>query len=508
MKASTLSRWFVFLFLLLAWSCARIPDQRENREPFFLEHLTASSSVFNPGEEVVFQVQVVDPDGDDMSSHWLFSTGTLVRTALDSAVWIAPDSSQQVRVIILVTDSQGGEAADTAYFQNQNRAPVIAAFQNTGTSVINGNTVSIWVDAADPDSQEISFSWGAETGLITETFGDSIRWQAPDSTVRTWVSVAVADDFGAVSRDTLRLNVYRELGCAWICNQDAGEVVKLSAIGSEILRSGGFTEPTAVAVDAEQRKLWVLDHGTGSLHQMDFQGAVLTTKSGFINPVALAASSRDGSCWVVDADSGDVTQISHDGYQVLCRIRGFVNPRDLAVNRLTGDVWVVDSDTGMLYRFFGELPAEMSAADSTHVQRLGGFVYPVGVTVETSTGACWVADRYAGTVIRVTEDLGEQLSVSGFESPLALDATQYEGIIWVADRSSNGKIIKLFYNDFQAVLDGLSFPTAVAVDPNSGVCWALDSERNRVLRISPSGSLLTEVSAFSFPVAVAVNTGY
>jgi len=504
-------RRLMILFLVplgILWltSCAKIPTEKVNDPPRFRERIKASSNQFHPGETIAFTIQVEDPEDDPISSHWLFSTGNVLGTSQDSASWVAPDSSQEVVVIVQVEDNHGNFSADTATFQNENRAPLIQGLHASSLSVINGNTISIWANAVDPDSHNVYFSWFSRDGDILENFQDSIRWQAPDTTVDSWVSMAAYDDFGAISRDTLRLTVYRELGCVWICNEGAGEVVKMSSIGSEILRIGNFDKPVAIDVDSEYRFVWVADQIAGTVYKINFDGEIQTALTGFVNPVSLKASSRTGRCWVVDADSAVVKQVARNGTQILNVVRGFNQPNDVDVNTRTGEVWITDAGAGILYRLTGDLPPILNVSDTTYVQAVQGLVWPYSVAVEEATDACWVTDRGTGTVYRYGPDLSDTLQVSGFDSPLDVVSTQYEALVWIADRSANGKVVRLFYNDIQITVDGLNFPKAMAVNLADGVCWALDTERNRILRISDAGQILSEITNFDYPTAIAINT--
>ncbi|MBL7033646.1 MAG: hypothetical protein ISR91_05815 [Candidatus Delongbacteria bacterium] len=501
-------RVLVLLLLLLVVSCSRIPTQAVNSAPTIQNPIQASTTPIHPGQTITFTISVDDPDNDSLSSSWQASCGTILSSSVDSARWQAPDSTQPVRIICLVSDPAGATAADTGWFANENRNPIISQWRTMSPILLNGNSAWYAVTAGDPDSQTVHYNWEISGGSVLAAAGDSMQWQAPDSVTHAWIAVAVTDEWGGEAGDTLQVEVYRELGCAWICSQGEGEVVKLSSLGAELLRIQRFTEPVALTVDAENRRVWVADREAQLLWRLNLDGAVLDSLSTSGRPVAVAAVTQDGSCWVADGDSSLVRRIAADGTTILNTIRGLIQPTALVVNPWTAELWICDRGARVLYRVDADLPLETTVNDTALVKSMSGFTLPVGLAVEPESGACWLADRGADIVYRVAADLSDSLAVGGFSDPLAVAVTSATGVAWVSDGGDSGTISKLFYDNLQLQITGLNWPRALAVDFNDGSCWVPETEQNRVLRYSASGELLTTTSGFNYPVAISLNRGF
>ncbi len=503
------SRTVLFLlFLTVIVSCARIPTAEDNNAPTILETIQTTASSIHPGQTITFTITADDADEDSLSASWQASCGTLLSSTIDSASWQAPDSTQPVQIICRVTDPDGAYAADTAWFNTENRDPEITGWPSAVTFLLNGNDSWFAVAAVDPDSQEISYDWEVSCGTILETAADSLRWMAPDSVTQAWISAVVSDNRGGEARDTIQVEVYRELGCAWVCNQGEGEVVKLSSRGAELFRVEQFVEPVALAVDAENRRLWVVDREEQLLWRLDFDGEKLDSLFTGGRPEAAAAVIQDGSCWIADSDSAFVRRIAADGVTILNTVRGMTQPTALAANPWTGELWVCDRGAGSLYRIATDLPEETTINDTTLVRSMHGFQLPVDLAIEPQSGACWLVDRQAATVYRVLADLSDSLAISGFSDPLAVAAGSGTGLVWVSDGGSEGTVSKLFYDNLQLQISGLAWPRALAVDFNDGSCWIPETEQNRILRYSDSGELLTTTSGFNYPVAISLNRGF
>ncbi len=496
------------LMLLLAVACARVPTETQNNPPQISTSIQTAAQSIHPGETITFTIQANDPDGDTLTADWQASCGTILTSCLDSARWQAPDSTQPVRLICRITDPAGDFAADTAWFDSENRDPLIQGWRTGVSLLLNGNSAWFAINAVDPDSQTLTYDWETSCGSVLNAAGDSLHWLAPDTVAQAWICAVVEDGWGGDARDTMQVEVYRELGCAWICNQGAGEIVKLSSLGAELLRVQRFQDPVALAVDAENRRLWVSDREAESLYLLDFEGEVLDSLSAFGRPGALAAVSQNGSCWVADSDSALVRQVASDCATILCTVRGFQQPAALAINPWTGELWVGDQQAGSLHRLEANLPVEVLISDTSLVRSLSGFQLPVDLAVEVESGACWLVDRGGDTVYRLAADFSDSLAVAGFDDPLAVAVTGETGAVWVSDGGSNGTIVKLFYDNIQLEVNGLSWPRALAVDFNDGTCWVPDTQQNRVLRYSAVGELLTTTPGFNYPVDISLNRGY
>lgn len=489
--------------------CARSPVSEENQPPE-IRSLRLSVDPVPASEEVLLLADVVDPDGDALTSTWRINRGELMSSSLDSALWFSPDSAAFVRWIYEVEDSGGLAAADTLSFWVENRPPTITRLDASETVVLNGNTIRLHGAAVDPDSHSFDLRWNTPFGWLHALEGDSVDWTVPDSTFRAWVELQAVDRYGATSHDTLTVTVYREVGCAWILNEGQQEIVKLSRIGDELLRLGGFTDLQDLDVDPENRRLWVVEGNPPALHAFDLRGTPLFTyQDGLARPTRVKAWTRTGSAFVLDADNANIVEINIFGDRVLRTLAGFHRPNALDLHQSTGALWICDEGANLLYHVNDGWEGDIAQVDSSeHVIRRDGYLYPVDVAVEDSTGACWLADKEGGFLVRYEPDASDSLVVHGFQNPVAISAAWSDGLCWVLDRGLDSHALRLFFDQAQLDVGGLSFPKHLAYNRIDAHCWVLDSERNRVLRLDPQGSIVGSWTDFDFPTRIVINGGY
>lgn len=498
----------VVLSTIWFFSCAKAPLEGTNQAPAILNlHIDSQSAT--TGSALLLVADIQDPDGDSLQVSWESSIGTIQSAYEDSARWVSPDSSVYARIIVRAVDPEGLEAADTLRFWVHNRVPEITLLTASSSTVLNGNTITLSAAATDADSHAVSFTWSTPWGSLDHSFGSSVRWTVPDSTMQAWVELTATDEYGAQSRDTLSVTVYTEVGCAWILNQGAQEIVKLSAIGDELLRLDGFHDLQDLDVDPENRRLWVCEGDPAALHCYDLRGTPLFTRTeGFARPTRLRSWQRTGSVMVLDADTAQVVEISLYGDRELRRLAGMSRPNALDVNQRTGALWICDEGSNHLFHVNDGWEGSISdVRNSPHVVARDGYLFPVDVSVEDSTGACWLVDKEAGKLVRYEQDGLDSLVVSGLENPVAVAATWSEGLCWVLDRGLDSRALRYFFDQEQVAVEGLLFPKDLAFNRIDSHVWVLDTERNRVLRLRPSGSVAGAWSNFDFPTRIVINGG-
>ncbi len=107
-----------------------------------------------------------------------------------------------------VTTTQG-EPNKVVDFVIENRAPIIENLSRTPTGLINvGSTVTLKVEANDPDNDPITYSWNLSgSGSLNKTSGDEVIWTAPASgTGDDSITVTVADNKGKQTSRTTIIN--------------------------------------------------------------------------------------------------------------------------------------------------------------------------------------------------------------------------------------------------------------------------------------------------------------
>lgn len=499
--------WVLIVTIGLA-SCARTPDDRINLAPDIDDvHIVGDR---NPSSELRFRVEVSDPEADSMLATWSISHGQFLTRSLDSARWISPDSSAYVRLIYMVEDAVGNISADTSRFWIDNQPPVILNSLSSDSTVLNGNTITLTSLALDPDSHAVSLSWSSPWGLFTDASGPTARWTVPDSTMHAWAVVRAEDPYGAWAADTVKIKVYTEVGCAWILNQGRQEIVKLSAIGDELLRLGGFTDLRDLDVDPGNRRLWVSEGNPPAVHALDFDGNPLhSITEGLARPDRIRAWHRTGSILVMDTENAAILEFNLFGDNLLRSISGLHRPNALDINQRTGELWICDEGSNYLYHVHDGYEGDIAQVDSSlHIRKRDGYLYPVDVSVEDSTGACWLVDKEAGMLVRYEPNGLDSLIVTGFDNPVAISAAWSEGLCWVMDRGLNSSVSRYFFDLRQVQVDGLLFPKDLAYNRLDEHLWVLDSERNRVLRIDPEGQRVGSWTDFDFPTRIVINGGY
>jgi DNA-binding beta-propeller fold protein YncE len=497
------------VLLALVFACARLPESTENQPPEILS-IVLSPSPATAGSQVLFTAQVEDPEGDSLSGHWQLNRGSILAQYGDSVRWQSPDSTTYTTLIYTVEDSHGNLAADTLYFWVENRTPTFTELGQESPIALNGNTLTLWAHAIDPDSQAVALSWSSPWGALSSTVGDTVRWTAPDTTLSAWIRVTATDPWGVSLSDTLRVRVYSEIGCVWVLDSGNSRVVKLSADGDLLLEIPGLSQPSDLDLDPESRRLWVSELEPPALKAFDLQGnLLLDIAEGFTRPTRIKARYRTGSVLVLDRDSSRVVEVEGDGQLGQRVIAGLDRPLALGLHQRSGMLWVADEGDNRVWQIPDSYSGTLTPEDSLSGVRVhNGFQFPYDLSVEDSTGACWVVDKDAARLIRYGAEGLDSLVVGGFDNPVAVAAGRSEGLAWVLDRNASGQALRMFFDLEQVQFTGVRFPKALAFNPLDANCWVLDGERNQVLRINAQGQLVGSWSSFNFPSRVVVNGGY
>jgi DNA-binding beta-propeller fold protein YncE len=491
----------------LLLSCAKAPNSSDNGAPV-LSDITSTTSQYTPGQAYWFHALATDPDGDALTWNWAANLGELELALGDSVRWQAPDSSAYIRLSCEVTDTATNADADTLRFWVSNQQPLIMDITADQSAARFGSTVTLSAQVIDPDSQEVECTWSSPFGILQPLTATTAHWTLPDTTVRAWVELIAQDSEGASHRDSLFLPVYEERGCAWVVNQGAAGIVKLSSIGDEILRIPNLTEVSDLAIDTENRRLWVA-HSSDALSSFDFDGLQTSTMTGLARPSHLACWERTGQIWVLESDSSRITAIDFSGTTAIRHIRGFRRPNSLAIHQEDGSLWVCDEGVGRVYHLQGDLEADIQDPDSSiFAQSKSGFTFPAHVAVEDSSGAAWVADRDAGRLFRFLPNFSDSLVLHGLQEPARCAPPGAEGLCWVLERGSQPTIFRAFYDQVQVQVSGFSDPRGLAATPESGHVWVSDAGRNSVLLYDSYGVELLRKHGFDQPGLIIVHRGY
>jgi len=88
-----------------------------------------------------------------------------------------------------------------------NRAPIIHKVSADRDTVFVGDTVTVTVDATDPDEDELTFSWSATGGIFISRQSQQVKWIAPKREDTFELQVIVRDENGGEAGESVNINV-------------------------------------------------------------------------------------------------------------------------------------------------------------------------------------------------------------------------------------------------------------------------------------------------------------
>ncbi|HEX76240.1 MAG TPA: PKD domain-containing protein [Dehalococcoidia bacterium] len=182
------------------------PPEPENQLPV-IHYMTAKKQT-TPSTNCQILCVATDKD-DDVLSYWWSADGGMIQGSGENITWIAPDSSGNYTVKVMVTDGKGGEAIDSVSITvtpKPNQPPIITMTvtpkdqptiidpADQPTQVGRWSTTSIECIAEDPDGDELSFTWSATEGKVE---GEGAKVQYIASSIGDHaVTVTVTDGRG------------------------------------------------------------------------------------------------------------------------------------------------------------------------------------------------------------------------------------------------------------------------------------------------------------------------
>jgi hypothetical protein len=184
--------------------------------------ITASPSRVRPGETTTVEVRASDVDGDALTYHWSASgcTGTWVDGSSASARF-TPDvvpatGACDCRLGVTVEDGRGGQGQGTLSIcvgesPSATFPPVVVAASRSAEDVTPGGSLTLRVEAVDPQGSTLGFTWAASTGTLgtaaNTASSSEVSWMAPaclDSGTPA-VTVTVRDALGLTTAYTFTI---------------------------------------------------------------------------------------------------------------------------------------------------------------------------------------------------------------------------------------------------------------------------------------------------------------
>ena len=224
--------------LLLSNSCAfPVPLPQEpaepplpepqNHPPIIKTMIAQSKISVLSTSEIVSEAE--DPDGDELTYSWSANGGTLEDQG-PVVNWTAPETPGEYTIDVLVNDNQGGLATQSVNIMvsdEPNQPPIITSLIITtarpvgpikidpSVEQLDRPTISVRVVtptvitciAEDPDNDELTYTWTATDGRITDKEGRKIVWIASTIPIRHFVTVEVNDGRGGSSTARVAFDV-------------------------------------------------------------------------------------------------------------------------------------------------------------------------------------------------------------------------------------------------------------------------------------------------------------
>ena len=499
-----------FLCLTLLFSCKKGLTDPENQPPrVTLSFLDAATGVVESGGAIKIQAEIDDDGGlDSVETEWKITAGTFLDSEKEQAEWQAPDVPGIYIIHAKAMDSDGLVGADSITVTVGNNPPMIVSVRPLRPTVILGNTITFRASAVDPDGHALQLDWEVKTGEIVAADADSMVWRAPPKPIKTDVTVTAFDPFYAISKDTLQVSVYREVGSIWVADTGNRQIVKVSAEGEILIKKEGFDAPVSITTDAVRRATWVVDYGGHAIHVLALNGVKQGSVTGLGGPVELAISEVNGHAWVVEQDSNCVAEISNNGLSIVRRIKGFRHPSAIAIDQRNGDVYIADTGSHQVIRLSRDIPNRYTiTTDTLYHETFSGFDAPMDLASEFHSQNIWVVDKFLQTVYTIKERRASRLGVTGLRMPTAVAIDNTAGIAWIADTGS-GRIVKIDHNNILTQVDGFLVPHDLVVDPIDGSVWIADTENDRIVKLSRDGTEIFSVYGFSSPRGLGLNSGH
>jgi PKD repeat protein len=238
-------------------------------------------------------------------------------------------------------------------------------------------------------------------------------------------------------------------GNAWITNELANSVIKLSSTGAVLSGANGYTGggldfPYGIAIDGSGNA-WITNELANSVTEFSSTGAVLSGATGYTGgglgtPRGIAIDGA-GSAWIDNASG--VTKLSSTG-AVLSGTNGYTGgglnaPAGIAIDG-TGNAWIPNGNAGFTMDIteFSSTGAVLSGATGYS----GGGLYEPGAIAIDGSGNAWIVPT--GSYVIELSSAGAVLSGAtgykgGFANAIPLStgiAIDGSGDVWITDQVS------------------------------------------------------------------------
>ena len=143
----------------------------------------------------------------------LLQTGGQIQGEGDSVIWVAPDTTGDFTITVVVTDGNGGKISSSVNIivtREPNRPPIVDSM--TCLDCSEGAQAKRWIEyhircgASDPEGDELNYTWSATIGEIKGE-GSNVTWQTWGQYGDAIIEVVVSDDKGNEAKSDLTINI-------------------------------------------------------------------------------------------------------------------------------------------------------------------------------------------------------------------------------------------------------------------------------------------------------------
>jgi sugar lactone lactonase YvrE len=407
----------------------------ENHPPIISDIIISPKNVFL-GNTAVFRVLASDPEGQSLSYEWSAqregkNIGKFIILSGDSTVWIAPSSTGNVTIKVIVRDTKGGEANLTK------NITVYSAIGSVWVSDTYNNRVIMLSSTGDVlyeikgfnNPEGIDINKNDRTVLVADWRNNSVVKISPDGKIVKQIS-------GFVYPHSVSIRSFD--GTAWVCQDgDSSQVVMLTPEGVIIKRIHGLSNPQSIVINQTTGDVWITDTGNNRivkllkdipdgynlnnpppLSQQKHKIYLAWNSINFNEPMGISVNSTTGDCWFADKGNNRVVRILSDGSKI-DGVIGFSNPKSVSINRNSLDAWVADTGNNRVIKlkngiFNSEVIYNVSFHQGFHWIVPGTYRQPLAVSVNSNDGEVWFTEERR--VIKVSND-ANIIEVIEFNTP-------------------------------------------------------------------------------------------